>query len=420
MVTVRLIGLFLFYSYVKGYPIKFFGEVKDRVLRDAYKAGLLTARVLAIRDVIETLKRIPLELIYETSYEDRIDIVARGRIDFPKTIALYGSGRLLIVSSINKRLYDSPETLLLANIALEIKEIIEDLEENVSAENYLLNKIIGLILDDLRETYSSVSWITELAGIVEREDYDSLLQLCDTVLERGNYGYYFLAKSFKQYLQTIMNIGEEIAVHGKPEHTGSIVGVELERIFEIYTHYLTTYALLSKLERIGVKEIIVDHKGEFIEINVEENGENISYRIYHSKGFSDKSWLTRNKQVIGGPEAGRPDITITINKGDGEEIVFVMDAKQRRSLEDIYRELRIVLGYMNEYNVDKGAIIYNATYTQKTNNQHKPIPINDKNKYVAIIPLNFRKINKIKELDQLINEHINIAEENIIEKIKQA
>ncbi|ABN69679.1 hypothetical protein Smar_0572 [Staphylothermus marinus F1] len=417
MVTVRLIGLFLFYSYVRGYPVKFWGKVKDTVLRDIYKTSLLIARVLSIRKVIETLKRIPLELIYETHYEEQTDIFARGRINFPKTIVHYGSGRLLIVSSIIKRLYDSPETLLLANIALEIKKIIEDLEEKVVTENNLLNKIIGLILDDLREIYGSILWITDLAGIAEREDYDSLLQLCDTVLERGNYGYYFLAKSFKQYLQTIMNIKEEIATRGESGFTGFVVGAEFERVFEIYTYYLISYTLLLKLEHLGIKEIVIDHRGEFIEVNVRENGKNISYRIYHSKGFSDKSWLTRNKQIIGGPEAGRPDIIITINRGNEEEIIFVMDAKQRQNLPDIYRELRIVLGYMNEYNVDKGAIIFNATYLQETNSLHKPIPINDNNKYIAIIPLNFRKINEIKELDQLIKEHINIVEESVIKKL---
>ncbi len=417
LLTTRLLGLFLYYNYVKGYPIKIKGDITDQAIKDIYSTGYIIAKTIAIKEVMEKLRDIPIELFYETEYEEIIDREIRGLIDLPKTIKLLACGRLLIASINQKRKYETPEMILLSNIVYEIREIARELEDQAKSNNQLLRHALSIVIRELKNSIIKVSWIIELVGLTEKKDYESLLELCDKVIDRGIYGYYHVARSFKKYIMTIKAINNYLRQYKRKKETKQLLAVEFDKVFELYSYYLIAYSLLKKLSSKELIDIIIDHESSYIGIIISRNGGLLEYRIYHDKSFEDKSWLTSNKHDRSyGLRASRPDVTIAINQEGKEKIVFVTDAKHRLELRSVFRDLRIVLGYMNEYRVDKGAIIFNSSYANESVN--RPITISENERYAAIIPLEIDlDTHEPSELDRIIEEHSELVSKFIIETI---
>ena len=186
------------------------------------------------------------------------------------------------------------------------------------------------------------------AGTLSFDD-KTLLKYSHVVLRRGVRTYRRLATLVQRYVREKISI--ELARRDVKQYTHLATRIEPYKLYEVFTYYVTAVVLVEILYGS-----IITVLGDTIKIRTLDGTE---YLIFYDKSIPERSWLHAGKVRFDKVErkkvpAGRPDVTLLLET----KPLLVLDAKYTKSYEYLSQARYKILGYLNEYGTNVGAIVY--------------------------------------------------------------
>jgi len=370
-----------------------------------------------ITEFIEKLYRVlasPSRLLME---EISIGEEIKGALYIPLTVQLRGRGQQLIAYKRRRLTLNSPENLLLK---LFLKRLIRDAETVLNSLNNLktqkqcpqteiLEKYIARLEKQIKTMRNKLEAIERLPLVREistknLEPTDrNLLKLSRIVLRRRIKEYRSLAHTVNRYVKEKFNVKLLRKDYELAEHLAATI--QPYKLYEVYTYYVTAVALVETLR----PPILLNARQNIIEVKPQGR---TRYKLLYDKPISEKSWLHMGKARFNGVKErtvppGRPDISLLIEN----EPALVLDAKYSESLEYISQARYKILGYLNEYNLQTGGLIYDPDRLNgepadeediefssllKEVNKHEGAVLEDSDKRIYLLPLKTASWTEIK------------------------
>ena len=317
-----------------------------------------------LSNFISELRRILLSPARMLEEEVVIGREVRGSLHLPLTTQLRGRGLQLVAYRRRRLTLSSPENILLKlflrRLLADTELVLRDLESIRSGEpegrglvlSRFLHRLEGQ-LDHLRRKLKSIEslpFVREISTKGLEPSDQALFKLSRVVLRRGARGYRRLAALVQGYLRERLDV--ELVSNDVERCQHLAVAIRPYKLYEVFTYYTTAVALV---EALGMPASVAVSRSA-IRVRVPRGAR---YTLLYDEPIPERSWLhlgkVRVNEVKGGRvPPGRPDVTLLLET----EPLLVLDAKYTESFEYISQSRYKILGYLNEYSLSVGALVY--------------------------------------------------------------
>jgi len=320
---------------------------------------------------IAELRRVLLSPARMLQEEVVIGREVKGPLHLPLTVQLRGRGLQLVAYRQRRLTLSSPENILLKlflrRLLTDTEHALRDLESiRIEGSEGRVLVLGGFLLklerqlDSLRKKLESIDglpFIREISTKDLKPDDQTLLKLSQVVLRRGMQGYRRLAALVQRYLKEKLDVrlvGDDVE-----QYRHLAVAIKPYKLYEVFTYYATAVALVEALR----SPASIAMSGSIIEVRVPGRAE---YTLLYDEPIPERSWLHLGKVRFDGVERrrvppGRPDVTLLLEKNP----LLVLDAKYTESYEYISQSRYKILGYLDEYSLNVGALVYDPNRLSK-------------------------------------------------------
>jgi len=346
-----------------------------RIQAKGYEISLpldLVRNTLLVAKLAKVLKEIwkaiysPTRLLVE---ELKISNIIEGRIDVPLTSKLMGQGLQLVASRKSKLALDSIENVFLKAFLEKLRNDAEKFLYNIEGfecDDIIYEEVFKTftknIVEKLTIIRNSIREVNEKTFLKHVRISRSLLEdrglkrIAWKVLERNIYPYNSIALWALEYIKTNMLVLLTKYSRNAREIGNLKLGLWDYKLYEIYSYYIVAYVTA----KVFNAHLIAMWKDEILLSSREYD-----VKITYDKAPECKSWIAHGKYFMLNNSdvrvpAGRPDIAVHVNS----VVASVCDAKYRVSAKELSESRFKVLGYMHEYDVPFGALVFDPTHVK--------------------------------------------------------